>query len=287
MKNYSNHSKFVYTNKDTIQDGIANGTVDINDILYIKDTHENVLITENYEIVPVQCRVYRFNDVESAETILNQRTDTYAGQVIAILGSRGNYSAYMVNKRNTGKYGVDPIDTSDPNSIINYDSLGNRPIVNLKGEQFEPIVLDEQRDGIYKVDGTFKISQYVETTFVGGTSYLFLVEHQDNGITMIKRVSANGILDYIINSNDKTVTTSVVPTTDWLKQQGYVTEGYVYDLLTTMGIITKSEIEEYVADVINNNVTVLVQNIVSQEFDERFVAATEREVLDVFVDAFK
>lgn len=284
MATYTDHSKFIYADYDAIQDGIHRGEIDINDILYTKDTHENVIVGSDYNVYPVQCRVYRFNDTSSANTILNERTDTYAGQIVAILGEKGNYSAYIVNKRINGKFAVDPLNINDPNSSIDYNTLGNRPIINLEGETFSPIILDKQNDGIYKVSGSYKLSDSVDTTFYGGNSYLFLIETKDDNSKLIKRIGAGEITDYILT--DKGVTTSVVPTTEWLKEQGYVTESYVYNLLNTMGLITKDEIEQYVSEVINSEVTVLVQNMVTQEFNNRFQAVTEREALDAFTKVF-
>lgn len=286
MANYADHSKFIYANYDEIQDGIHNGNIDVNDILYTKDTHENVIVSSDYTIYPVQCRVYRFNDTESANEALNNRTDTYAGQIVAVLGPKGNYSAYIVNKRSTGKFAVDPLNINDSNVIIDYDLLGNRPIINLTGDAFNPIVLEEQDDGIYKVHGSYKISDTLETTFYGGDCYMFLIEHQqENGDTLIKRIGVGDITDYTISGD--TVTTSIVPTTQWMEEQGYATEDYVYNLINNMNLITRDEINQYVIEVINNNVTAMVQEAVTKEFDERFQAATEREALDVFVKVFK
>lgn len=282
--NYIDHSKFIYANYDEIQDGIHKGTIDVNDILYTKDTHENVIVSHDYTIYPVQCRVYRFNSAVSANKTLNERTDTYAGQIVAILGSKGTYSAYIVNKRSTGQFAVDPLNANDSNVTIDYDTLGNRPIINLIGETFSPVVLDIQKNGIYKVYGSYKISDALNTIFYGGDSYLFMVEQQDNGSTLIKRIGVGEITDYTVSEG--VVTSSIVPTTQWMKEQGYVTENYVYNLINNMNLITKDEIEQYVTDVVNNNVMTMVHNAVSQEFDERFQAVTEREALDVFTNVF-
>lgn len=286
MVNYDNHSKFIYANYDEIQNGIHEGTIDVNDILYTKDTHENVIVSPDYTIYPVQCRVYRFNDTTSANEILNKNTDTYAGQIVAILGSKGNYSAYIVNKRPTGLFAVDPLNINDSNVTIDYDLLGNRPIINLNGEMFNPIILNTQSNGIYKVKGSYKISSDFDTVFYGGESYLFMIEHQEDGSVMIKRIGVGEITDFIVTT-DGQVTSSAVPTTKWMEEQGYVTENYVYSLINNMNLITKDEIEQYVTEVVNNSVTIMVQNAVTEEFDKRFQPATEREALDIFVDVFK
>lgn len=284
MANYTDHSRFIYANYDEIQDGINRGDVNVNDILYTKDTHENVIVSPDLTIYPVQCRVYRFNNIDSANTVLNESTDTYAGQIVAILGFNGNYSAYIVNKRSTGRFAVDPLNRDDPNVSVDYDTLGNRPIINLYGKIFSPVILDVQNDGIYKVSGSYKISESLNTVFYGGDSYMFMVEHQDDQSVMIKRIGVGDITDFTVS--DGSVVQSVVPTSKWIEEQGYVTENYVYNLINNMNLITKDEINQYVTEIINNNVTNMVQDAITKEFDERFQAATEREALDVFVGVF-
>lgn len=284
MANYIDHSKFIYTNYDAIQDGIHSGEINKNDILWTRDTHENVLITPDMEIVPIQCRVYRFNDADSANEILNQRTDTYAGQIVAILGNRGNYSAYIVNQRINGKYAVDPLNINDANTVIDYNTLGNRPITNLIGDTFSPIVLDEQKDGIYKVSGSYKLSGAIETIFYGGNSYLFIIEHQDNGTTLIKRLGAEKITDYNITENG--FTTAIVPTTKWLSEQGYVTESYVDTKIAALNFITQSEIEEYVQNVVLQTIESTVNEKIEEILNNKLTPVTEKEALDTFTKIF-
>lgn len=285
MANYTNHSRFIYTNYDEIQNGINNGVIDINDIIYTKDTHENIIISPDYKICPVQCRVYRFSDVDTANSTLNKNTDTYAGQIVAILGPEGNYSAYIVNKKTSGNYSVDPLNTNSPNVNLDYNELGNRPIQNLYGDTFSPAILDIQNDGIYKVFGSYKISNYLDTIFYGGSSYLFLIEHQENDLILIKRIGAKDITDFIVS--DDSVSTSVIPTEKWIEEQGFATENYVYTLINNMNLITKEEINQYVTEIVNANISNMVHDAVENEFNSRFQETTESEALDVFVNIFK
>lgn len=138
---------------------------------------------------------------------------------------------------------------NDPTAIIDYNTLWNIPISNLKGEMFSPVILDGQKDGIYCVSGSYKISKYLDTVFYGGSNYLFFVEHRDTDI-LIKRIGAGDITDYIVSEN--TVTTSTLPTTQY----------------------------------IDNAVATIVKEAVSQEIDNRFQMATEQEAKDVFTSVF-
>ena len=63
----NNRAKFSYVNRDEIEKLINKGKIDVNDIIYTKDTHENIFIGSDLSVIPIQSKVYRFKDVTSAE----------------------------------------------------------------------------------------------------------------------------------------------------------------------------------------------------------------------------
>ena len=278
MANYTNRSKFIYSNYDEIQTGINNGSLDAFDIVYTKDTHENIVIAPDYSAISIKSKIYRFIDVASAEEFLNSASDTYEGQIVSII-FEGYYCAYIVNRRINGKFYVTPL--SVYSGVVDYNTLGNRPINNLSGTIDKPIDIAILDTGQYKIQGKYKIG---ETTYVSANSNIFLIEHSDEN-THIKKISANDIIDYIVDINGQ-VTSSVVPTTEWLASQGYVTEQYVDLKIAALEFITKEEIEEYVSNIVLQNIDATVNTRIDQIINERFSTVTEREALDAFTDIF-
>lgn len=284
MSKYVDHSKFVYKNFDDIQDCINSGELNAWDLVLSKDTKEFILIKDDLTLSPIKSKVYRFLDVDSAEKHLNLSCDTYAGQIVAILNTTGNYEAYIVNQKINGSFKVDPLNIYT--GSIDYDTLSHRPIINIESDDLSiPIVLDTMKEGFYKVNGSYKISDSIETIFSSYSSNLFWVHHDKDGTVYVKRIGATDITDYVIY-NDGTYSVAVVPTTEWLKAQGYVTESYVDKKIAALDFITQEEIEDYVQNIVLQTINNLVTEKIDEEFNNRFIAATEKEALDLFVSIF-
>ena len=71
--------KFGYLYYDEIPTRIGNGDIDVNDIIFTRDTHETLIISEDLSLVPMRSKDYVFNSVSDANTALNTNTDTYKG----------------------------------------------------------------------------------------------------------------------------------------------------------------------------------------------------------------
>lgn len=277
---YENRSKLSIINYDKIAEYINNGLLNKFDIIYTKDTHENIIISEDLKAIPIQSKIYRFLNVEQCEEELNKNLNTYEGQIVAILGN-DSYSAYIVNKNKANKFYVTPLNIY--NGSIDYNTLGNKPIINLNGEISNPIILDQENDGIYRVIGNYKISEHLSTIFSSVNSNLFLITRELENI-YIKKISAKDITDYVINNGQ--VTTSTVPTTDWLTRQGYVTERYVDDKIAALDFVTKKEVEDYVNSVVIGTIDNIVNERIDKKFEEKFIDTSEKEALEVFTNEF-
>lgn len=277
----SNRSRFAYLNFDDIQTAINQNQIDTYDIIYTKDTHENIIISPDLKPVSVGSRVYRFTDIETAESMLNIASDTYEGQIVAIVNA-GHYSAYIVNRKESGDFYVSSLVSSDVE--LDYDTLIHKPISNLSGKLGQPIILEDLGTGIYQVKGQYKISDSLETIFSSSTGALFFVEHEE-ARTLVRKVSAQEIIDYKIE--DEQVTSSTVPTSQWLKDQGYVTEGYVDEKIAALDFINKSDVESYVSGIVTETVNSIVDQRIDAAFQERVQIASEREALDSFTTIFK
>lgn len=269
--NYTNHSKFAYKNFDEIQECINTGELDIYDVIYTKDTHENIIIAPDYSIISVKSKIYRFLDIASAEAFLNTASDTDEGQIVSIVKD-GKYTGYIVNKNKSGSFYVTSLSNTDN---VDYNTLSNRPITNLKGEIGTPVIISSLSDGVYRITGQYQISDTLATVFVSTVSNLFLVEHSGAN-TYIKKISARDITDYAVNKDNTTIST--VATTEWLRQQGFATEGYVDAKIAALDFITKQEIGDYVLNIINETV--------EQKINEKLQTATEQEAREVFDKIF-
>ena len=282
MKNTARpRSKISYINYDEIQNYIKTGELNAYDVVFTKDTHENIIIKPDLDVMPVRSKIYRFTDVESCEEILNKSTDTYEGQIVAVLHN-DSYTAYIVNKNNKNLFYVSPLNSFE--GQVDYNSLGNRPIVNIESDSFTPTILDDLESGIYKINGSYKLSATVDAVFTSVSSNLFLVEHTED-ITRIKIISTGKITDYAVSSDGNT-TTSVVPTTEWLTEQGYVTEKYVDAKIAALDFITREDVEEYVSDVVLKNIDSLVNERIDEALSKKLTPVDEREALEIFTREF-
>lgn len=272
MAEYIKRSRLSFQKYDIIEDYINQKKLDAYDIVYTTDTHENVVIDADLNIVPIRSRVYRFTDITSANLSLNKSSDTYEGQIVAILQENDEkYSGYIVNKNKIGEFYVSPLSESGQ---IDYDSLGNKPVINKIGTLNSPITVDQLEDGIYKIRGQYKLTESAITIYLSSNDNFFLVK-TENDITYIKKISAMDITDYTVNS-DGSISASTIPTTKILKN--YATKSYVDDKIAALDLLTKDDVTTYVADIINNTIDEKIETKVN----EMYTPADNAEIQQLF-----
>lgn len=189
-------TKFAYLTYNDMLSKIETGEINEYDICYSKDRLVTYLITEDLHPLEIRARVYVFNSISEAETKLNEARDTYTGQVVAVLND-DTYRGYIVNQKNN-RYTVAPL-WENPGTI-NYDTLGNRPIVNLIGTLDLPITVSELNEGTYKIKGQYKISNLDETVYLSASDVIIIVENNADSVK-IKRITSDDITDYIVTSS--------------------------------------------------------------------------------------
>ena len=272
MAEYIKRSRLSFQKYDIIEDYINQKKLDAYDIVYTTDTHENVVIDADLNIIPIRSRVYRFTDITSANLSLNKSSDTYEGQIVAILQENDEkYSGYIVNKNKIGEFYVSPLSESGQ---IYYDSLGNKPVINKIGTLNSPITVDQLEDGIYKIRGQYKLTKSAVTIYLSSNDNFFLVK-TENDITYIKKISAMDIIDYTVNS-DGSISASTIPTTKILKD--YATKSYVDDKIAALDLLTKDDVTTYVADIINNTIDEKIETKVN----EMYTPADNAEIQQLF-----
>ena len=276
-KKSTQRAKFSYVNREDITKLINNGNIDANDIIYTKDTHENIFIGSDLSINPIRSKIYRFSDVSSAEKSLNTATDTYEGQIVAIL-TDGAYTAYIVNKNTGGSYYVTKL--SEDAKTLNYDNLGNRPIDNLDGTLDNPITISDLATGIYKIRGQYKICLGDITTYLSSNDNFFIVDHDGTEVA-IRKITAHNIIDYTVSENS-IVSQTNIPTREWIESQGYVTEASVNEKIAALNFMTKEEVAEYVQNEVLANLEPLIDKRIYLKLNESFSQVEASDISYLF-----
>ena len=267
-------AKWAYLAYDSIQTKINEGVLDAYDIIYTKDSHENVIISPDLEIWSVRSRIYVFDSVEEANTQLNANTDTYIGQIVSILVD-DKYKGYIVNRDSQGSYYVDKLTIDD----IDYNTLGNRPIVNLVGTLDETIVVDELNSGIYSIKGQYKISNLIETIYLSASSVIAMVE-KDGDITHIKHITTDQITDFFISDNS--VTSHEYITDQYLKDNNYVTADYVDNKIAALEQSINEDIEKYISDIVDKQFSSMLDEKIDAKIDEKIQPVDNAQVQSLF-----
>lgn len=274
----NSRAKWAYLPYNSIQQKIDEGVLDAYDVIYTKDSHENVIITPDLTLWSVKSRIYTFDSVADANTALNTNTDTYKGQIVSILNN-DKYSAYIVNQDPNGVYFATALSADN----IDYNTLGNRPIENLVGTLDSPIMISNLDIGMYKVKGQYKISATDITTYLSTDGDLFIIGESDTG-KIIKRFTKDTIQDYVISDNGVEKTTYV--TDKYLLDNGYSTTTYVDSKLVAFEETIRQDIQTYVEQtveqVIEQKVDEIIDERLNAKLDERIKESTDEEVKNFF-----
>ena len=267
-------TKFVYLSYDDMTTIIGNGILDEYDMCITKDTHEIYVIREDLTPFAIKSKVYIFDSVEEANTQLNANTDTYVGQIVSIIVD-DKCKGYIVNKDALGNYYVDKLTIDD----IDYNTLGNRPIVNLVGTLDETIVVDELNSGIYSIKGQYKISNLIETIYLSASSVIVMVE-KDRDITHIKHITTDQITDFFISDNS--VTSHEYVTDQYLKDNNYVTADYVDNKIAALEQSINEDIEKYISDIVDKQFSSMWDEKIDAKIDEKIQPVDNAQVQSLF-----
>lgn len=271
-------SRYGYLNLADIQDRINNNKLDAYDIIYTKDTHECYILTEDLEQVAIRSRVYQFPSEEEALLYLNASTDTYAGQLVAI--KRGSkFKAYIVNKDDEDLWCVTLL--SDADEQIDYNTLGNRPIINLTGTLANPIIVETLDNGIYFISGQYKVFDSIDTIFSSYENHIFLVEKSETE-THIKDISSTDIITYSLVGDE--IEQDKLVTSKFLEDNNYVTDSDLDKKIQTLDILTKTEASEYIEQAVNAYLDSKLDSAIDQKLDEKIVETADTEIADLFKD---
>ena len=267
--------KFAYLTYDDMLSKIDSGDLNEYDIIYSKDKYVTYLITEELKPLQLRSRIYVFDSVSEAEIKLNESTDTYVGQVVAILYN-DTYRGYIVNQK-SGKFIVTPLwEHPEP---IDYDTLGNRPIVNLVGTLDKPIMISELDDGIYRIKGQYKISDLEETVYLSA-SYILMTVSKNNQNIEIKKITSDDITDYIITNSDISKNTYV--TEQYLKDNNYATTDYVDNKISALEQSINEDIEKYISDIVDKQFSSMLDEKIDAKINKKIQPVDNSQVQSLF-----
>lgn len=205
-------AKFGYLTYDDMVAKIADEKLDEYDICYTKDTHECYIVSENRVPIAIKSKVNTYSSIDDAEKDLNSTTSAYEGQIVAIKYN-DRFRAYIVEKNND-VFIVTPLDVA--RDVIDYDTLGNRPIINIKGTAESPVIIGELNEGIYHVSGQYTISPHDKNINLAMRDILFVTDGNGN----IQKISGKSIVNYSITNGE-------------VKEDIFATQSYVNSKLIT------------------------------------------------------
>lgn len=270
-------AKYGYMSSASIPLKIQSGEIDAYDIIYTTDNHETYVISPDLEPWAVRSRVYVFDSVEDANTQLNVNTDTYVGQIVAVL-CNNTYRGYIVNSVDS-QFTVTPL-WENPEQI-DYNTLGNRPIVNLEGTLGNTIIVDELDNGIYNIKGQYKIDSSDITLNISANEIIFMVEKSDDSIK-IKQISHDNITDYLVL--DGVITSDTYITSEYLSQCDYATKEYVDIKIAALQESINENVREYIADIVDEQLGTVLDEKVENSMNNFLLdhIAKDEDVTGVF-----
>lgn len=261
MASIKTRSKFGYLTYNRMLEKIKSGEFDAYDIIFTSDSKECYVVSPELIPISVKSKVYIFESKLEAEEILNKNTDTYKGQIVSILSDE-KYKAYIVNQKDELFY-VEPIcELID----VDYDTLGNRPIINMVGTLDNSITVSNLNTGIYKIVGQYKITDTDETIYLAASDVIFLVNKENNS-TKIRRITSDEIVNYSITNGIST--SSHLITEEYLKENNYVQESYINTKISALEKSLKEELTNYITSTLDGQLSQIIDEKIDQKIDEK------------------
>lgn len=278
----STKSNFGYLHYQQMLEYISVGKIDAYDMVFCYDTHEWFVISPNNEPHSVRSRVYVFSSIEEANEKLNEQTDTYEGQIVAVKTSTA-IAAYIVAKNADGMFYISTLANYDGN--IDYNGLGNRPITNLIGTISNPINIVDLDTGIYAIKGQYTIDSKLEsTTYLSANTNLFMVTKEDS-VTYVKIITSNEITDYVID--ESSINKTKIVTEQYLNESGFATHEYVDKKMTALQSIIQEEVAKYLDEYAEQLIEEKVTEQLNESLNEKIDARIDERIIPVSSEAIK
>lgn len=270
--------KFGYLTYDDMLQKIDDGTLDQNDVIYTKDTKETYIISSDLEPIALKSKVYVYNSMTEAIREINKNTDTYIGQIVSILEG-DTYRGYIVNQKINQENAIYTVVPLTDISSIDYNTLGNKPIINLIGTLDRPVTISQLDNGTYSIIGQYKIDNSEETIYLNASPVIALVE-KNNELISVKKISSQEIVDYIVSKKGYEKKSYV--TDKFIEECGYATTSYVDSKIQALDIITQNEVTKYVEQLVNEIINNMLDSKIDEKIDEKIQPIKEDNIIGLF-----
>lgn len=155
---------------------------------------------------------------------------------------------------------------------LSYNTLSDKPIINMIGSLNAPVYITSLEDGIYKIKGQFIIGGANTTVNSSPEDTFFLVSHDpdiQNKMTITK-IQGGSITLYFLES-DGTFRTDRYITEEWVKAQNFMSANSAKEYIT-------QAIQETVSDVIDQT----LDGKLDSALDKKLGSISTEELNNIF-----
>lgn len=155
---------------------------------------------------------------------------------------------------------------------LSYNTLSDKPIINMIGSLNAPVYITSLEDGIYKIKGQFIIGGSNTTVNSSPEDTFFLVSHDPNiqNKMTITKIQGDSITLYFLES-DGTFRTDRYITEEWVKAQNFMSANSAKEYIT-------QAIQESVADVIDQT----LDSKLDSALDKKLSGISTEELTNIF-----
>lgn len=159
-----------------VQDRIDSHLLDQFDYVFITDSRQLCIISEDLEILPCRTQFDCYANESEANIAINKASYTYEGEIVMVQTGEDGIRPYVVQLNNEGKYHVVNVNSGHSTEIIDYNIAENIPITNVYADN--EIFISDLTDGYYMVIGNYRFSEDDPTHRMTSRRKLFAVEHE-------------------------------------------------------------------------------------------------------------
>lgn len=189
---------------------------------------------------------------------------TYANTIKAIEQRKITYPAYLwITDRQ--QYGF--LNKNNELEVIG--------IPEYTGTLENAIILDGLIDGLYQVNGIYRITSDYPTTF-STTSNVIVIVQTINDIKKIRVITAEDLMTYTIA--DGGVTSDSVVTSDYLEAKGYDTIASVDRKIIAMQEAIDADVDDKIDSVIADK----IEPMIDEKIDENVQGVDNENIQDLF-----
>ena len=108
----------------------------------------------------------------------------------------------------------------------------------------------------------------------------FIISIDSNNI-LIKKISNEEIIDYIVNDGN-VLKTNLTITEDYLLENGYVTSSYIDKKIEALEIFIKDDIKSYIREEVTKLFNEQLDEKIDNRIDSKILSATEKDIASLF-----